>query len=228
MKKENPLIIGTASPPYASYLCRLAVTAAILSTSLSPAAAFEKLIKGQSAFIACKTVTVHSNPSALSPITANLGFGDTVKIMAFAEVFALPDSDYQSRTKLEQANARARKQGKTPPAITKNDYTRPAWVQIGSKQYLPATCLVGDALFKEQTLEAAEEKVAAVITKKARRNFSEEEDGDLRAMRGAAGKAVGGKADFATIDKLIKTAQGQLDPAAQKAFREAGRLGEFK
>ena len=93
---------------------------------------------------------------------------------------------------------------------------------------MPASCLVGKKLFDEQTLEIAEEKVVAIITKKAKRNFSEEEDGDLRAMRGAAGKAAGGKADFATIDKLISNAQGQLDPAEQKAFRQAGRRGEFK
>jgi hypothetical protein len=77
-------------------------------------------------------------------------------------------------------------------------------------------------------MEVAEKKVAAVITTKARRNFSEDEDGDLRAMRGAAGKAVGGKANFAAIDKLIDAAQGRLDPAAQKIFRQAGHLGEYR
>ena len=196
--------------------------------SSPPAVAFEKLAKGQNAFIACKTVNAHTNPSTLSPISAVLNFGDKVTVRQLANIFELPDSDYQSRAKLKEANDRARKQGKTPKAIQKTDYTRAAWIKIGTQKFLPASCLVGKKLFNEQTLEIAKEKVIAVITKKAKRNFSEEEEGDLRAMRGAAGKAVGGKADFATIDKLIANAQGQVDSNVQKAFREAGRLGEFK
>lgn len=209
--------------------CLLLVTSigAIL-IGCPPAVAFEKLKKGQTAFIACKTVNVHTNPSALSSVKAILRFGDKVTVRKLANIFELPDSDYQSLVKLKEANARARKQGKTPSAIQKTDHTRAAWIEIGTQRFLPASCLVGKKLFDEQTLKKAEEKVVAVITKKAKRNFSEEEDGDLRAMRGAAGKAVGGKADFATIDKLISNSQGRIDPDVQKAFREAGRLGEFK
>ena len=77
-------------------------------------------------------------------------------------------------------------------------------------------------------MEIAEKKVAAVITTKAKRNFSEEEDGDLRAMRGAAGKAVGGKANFAAIDQLISDAQGRINPATERVFRQSGHLGEYK
>ncbi len=199
-----------------------------LAASLSVATAFEKLTSGQQAYIACKNVPVYSAPTTFSPIIGNKGFGDVVTISKLAGMFALPDSDYQSRKKLEQASARARKQGQTPQTITKADYTRPTWAQIGTKHYVPASCLVGAALFKEQVMETAEKKVAAVITNKAKRNFSEEEDGDLRAMRGAAGKAVGGKANFAAIDQLIADAQGRLDPAAQQTFRQAGHLGEYK
>ena len=227
MKQINIQIVSCAINQF--ILCLLLVTSigAIL-IGCPPAAAFEKLSKGQTAFIACKTVNVHTNPSALSSVKAILRFGDKVTVRKLANIFELPDSDYHSRVKLNEANARARKQGKAPTAIQKTDHSRAAWIEIGTQKYLPASCLVGKKLFDEQTLEIAEEKVVAIITKKAKRNFSEEEDGDLRAMRGAAGKAAGGKADFATIDRLISNAQGQLDPAVQKAFRQAGRLGEFK
>jgi hypothetical protein len=77
-------------------------------------------------------------------------------------------------------------------------------------------------------MEIAENKVAAVVTTKAKRNFSEDEDGDLRAMRGAAGRAVGGKANFAAIDQLINDAQGRINPATERAFRQSGYLGEYK
>jgi hypothetical protein len=199
-----------------------------LVASLSVAAAFEKLTTGQQTYVACKTVPVHSAPTAFSPMSGSKAFGDVVAISELAGPFALPDSDYESRKKLEQANARARKQGQTPKTITEGDFTRATWAKIGSKQYVPASCLVGAALFKEQDIETAEKKVAAVITTKAKRNFSEEESGDLRAMRGAAGKAVGGKANFVAIDQLIDDAQGRIDPAAQRAFRQAGHLGEYK
>ena len=199
-----------------------------LAASLSVATAFEKLTAGQQTYVACKTVPVHGAPTAFSPMNGSKAFGDVVTISELAGLFTLPDSDYDSRKKLEQANARARKQGQTQKTITEADYTRPTWAKIGNKQYVPASCLVGAALFKEQNMETAEKKVAAVITTKAKRNFSEEESGDLRAMRGAAGKAVGGKANFVAIDQLIDDAQGRVDPATQRAFRQAGHLGEYK
>ena len=210
-------------------ICLTGVTLIMtLAASLSVATAFEKLTSGQQAHIACKNVSVYSAPTAFSPMSGGKVFGDVVIITKLTGMFTLPDSDYQSRKKLEQASARARKQGQTPQTITKADYTRPTWAQIGTQQYVPASCLVGAALFKEQVMETAEKKVAAVITTKAKRNFSEEEDGDLRAMRGAAGEAVGGKANFAAIDQLIADAQGRLNPTAQQAFRQAGHLGEYK
>ena len=210
-------------------VCLCFITAMMtLAISLSMAVAFEKLTVGQKAHIACKTTLVYSAPTVFSPIAGSKTFGDAVKITKLAAIFALPESDYQSRKKLEEANARARKQGQTPKAITEADYTRPAWAKIGTKKYVPTSCLVGTALFKEQVLEIAEKKVAAVITTKAKRNFSEDEDGDLRAMRGAAGKATGGKANFAMIDQFIGDAQGRINPATAKAFRRAGHLGEYK
>ena len=199
-----------------------------LVISLPMAGAFEKLTVGQKAHIACKTTPVYSAPTVFSPMTGSKTFGDIVKITKLAAIFTLPESDYQSRKKLEQANARARKQGQTPKTITEADYTRSAWAKISNKEYVPTSCLVGTALFKDQVIEIAEKKVAAVVTTKAKRNFSEDEDGDLRAMRGAAGKAVGGKANFAAIDQLISDAQGRINPAAERVFRQSGHLGEYK
>jgi hypothetical protein len=199
-----------------------------LTIGLSTSVALEKLTVGQQAHIACKTAPIYSTPSAFSPMTGSQAFGNIVKVTKLVDIFTLPDSDYQSRKKLEQASARARKQGQTPKPITKADYTRPAWAQIGTEKYVPTSCLVGAALFKDQVIEIAEKKVAAVVTTKAKRNFSEDEDGDLRAMRGAAGRAVGGKANFAAIDRLISEAQGRIDPASQRAFRQSGHLGEYK
>ena len=200
----------------------------IISSNVSSPKALEKLAFGQTVYVACKTVSVYVKPSAFSEVKKNLRFGDVLKVEQFEGIFELPNSDYSSRIKLEQANSRSLKQGRTPLPINRSDYTRPTWVKVNAEQYVPASCLVGEGLFKEQVLEKAEKRVLAVITQKAKRNFSEEEDGDLRAMRGAAGKAEGGSANFAAIDRLIDHAQGKIDPVAQQAFRKEGYLGEFK
>ena len=104
-------------------VCLTGVTAIMtLVISLPMAGAFEKLTVGQKAHIACKTTPVYSAPTVFSPMTGSKTFGDIVKITKLAAIFTLPESDYQSRKKLEQANARARKQGQTPKPITKADY----------------------------------------------------------------------------------------------------------
>jgi hypothetical protein len=85
-----------------------------LAISLSMAFAFEKLTVGQNAHIACKSTLVYSEPTVFSPTTGSKTFGDIVKITKLDAFFTLPDSDYQSRKKLEQANVRAKKQGQDP------------------------------------------------------------------------------------------------------------------
>jgi len=72
------------------------------------------------------------------------------------------------------------------------------------------------------------EKVEKIASGKAKRNFSEDESGDMTAMRGAAGKAKGGPADYAKIDKFIDNSQGIVDFNNLIEFRKVGKLGEFK
>ena len=74
----------------------------------------------------------------------------------------------------------------------------------------------------------AKEKVEKIASGKAKRNFSEEESGDMTAMRGAAGGAKGGPADYPTIDKFIKNSQGLINFDKIVEFRKIGKLGEFK
>ena len=89
--------------------------------------------------------------------------------------------------------------------------------------------MVSEKNFAEQTIERSEEKVAALASGKAKRNFSEDEDeGDLRAVRGAAGGAKGGKANFELAGSLISQSQGVYSYQLLMDFRKAGGLGEFK
>ena len=79
-----------------------------------------------------------------------------------------------------------------------------------------------------QNEKTAQEKVDKIASGKAKRNFSEDESGDMTAMRGAAGKAKGGPADYKTIDNFITNSQGKIDFIKIMDFRKSGRLGEFK
>ena len=58
--------------------------------------------------------------------------------------------------------------------------------------------------------------------------FSEEEEGDLVAMRGAGGEAKGGKANYERLDKLLKKAPEYNPQPVLEEFRRSGQLGEFK
>jgi len=202
---------------------------AALVISASPiAVAIERLAVGDSVRVACETAPVYGMPSAFGMPSSGIAFGETVRINSLAGSFELPESDYSSKKKLEQQAQSMAGEG-TPRKIEAEEYTRHSWAEVGSSQFVPTSCLVSEKNFGDQTIERAEEKVADLASGKAKRNFSEDEDeGDLRAVRGAAGGAKGGAADYDKVDRLIVQAQGVDDPSMLSAFRKAGGLGEYK
>ena len=205
----------------------LAVTFSIV---FHPAAqAVEQFSVGNNVRVACQNMAVYAAPSAMGVPVSRLGFGTSLSVQSLNSPYLLPDSDYKSKKKLEQqAKSMAGEEGK-PRIIKPEEYTRHSWVGIGASEFVPASCLVSEKNFDAQTIERAEEKVAALASGKAKRNFSEEEEeGDMRAVRGAAGSAKGGVADYAGIDSIIGQSQGIYDPVALMEFRKVGGLGEFK
>lgn len=189
--------------------------------------AIEQLSVGDSVRVACLNAPVYPTPTAFGVPGGSIGFGKTVTITSLKGAFELPDSDFQSKKQLELQNES--REGEEPPKIEVERYTRYSWAEIGSSRFVPTSCLVSEKNFADQTIERAEEKVRELASAKAKRNFSENEDeGDLRAVRGAAGGAKGGAADYATIDRLIQHAQGVYDQSSLMVFRQAGGLGEYK
>tara|TARA_B100000925_G_C21562961_1_gene284436 strand:- start:151 stop:399 length:249 start_codon:yes stop_codon:yes gene_type:complete len=81
---------------------------------------------------------------------------------------------------------------------------------------------------KTQTPEKVKQRVNALSAGQAKRNFSEDEKGDMTAMRGVAGKAKGAQANYEKVDKLIEENQKNLDIENFEVFRKNGRLGEFR
>ena len=190
--------------------------------------AIEKLETGQDVFVACTDVHAHETMSKFSPILRKLDFGQRIKIIELLGKFYLPGSDYSSKQKLQEAYNRAVKQNLEAKAVTEADYYRHTWAKIQDGSFVPTSCLVGEKLFSEQTEDLAEKKVANIITMKAKRNFSDDEQGDMRAMRGAAGKAVGGSANFEMLNLIIEDNFNRVDSVTSREFRKSGHLGEFK
>jgi hypothetical protein len=89
--------------------------------------------------------------------------------------------------------------------------------------------MVKEPLFRKQDPAIAEEKMKEFSGKKAKKGFSEEEEGEVTAMKGAAGKAKRkhGRTDYQSFDDYLK-AMTPLDYMEELAeFRKAGQLGEY-
>ena len=191
--------------------------------------AFEKVTVGSTMYNACKSLHVHEKPTAFSTKVKTITFGKQIKVMGLERQFELPDSDFSSKKSLtlrEESDASGADRDVQP--IDPKDYTRAAWIKIGEGQFVSNSCLVSKGNLDGQDEKVASEKVEKIASGKAKRNFSEDESGDMTAMRGAAGKAKGGPADYAKIDKFINNSQGIIDFNKILEFRKVGKLGEFK
>jgi len=211
---------------------RLAKAALLLSLPLvmstSVAVGFERLNVGDTVFVACKNIFVHEKPSVFSAKIKTLKFGDKLNIIGLTKLFTLPASDKSSKETLEREEEDyAEQEEREIEPVPAELYTRASWLQF-TNGYSPASCFVTKQLMKTQTIEKVKQKVNALSAKQAKRNFSEDEKGDMTAMRGVAGKAKGAQANYEKIDKLIEENQQKLDSEIFEAFRKNGRLGEFK
>lgn len=198
----------------------------VMSTSV--AVGFERLNAGDTVFVACKNIFVHKKPSVFSAKIKTLKFGDRLNVIGLTKLFTLPASDASSKETLEREEEdEAEQEDREIRPVSAELYTRASWLQF-TNGYSPASCFVTKQLMKTQTIEKVKQKVNALSAKQAKRNFSEDEKGDMTAMRGVAGKAKGAQADYVKVDELIGENQQKLDSGIFQAFRRNGRLGEFK
>ena len=191
--------------------------------------AFEKVLVGSTMYNACKSLHVHEKPTAFSKKVKTITFGKQLKVKGLERQFELPDSDFSSKKSLtlkEESDASSADRDVQP--IDPKEYTRAAWVKIGEGQFVSNSCLVSKGNLDGQDEKVASEKVEKIASGKAKRNFSEDESGDMTAMRGAAGKAKGGTADYTTVDKFIINSQGIINFENLEKFRRIGKLGEYK
>lgn len=107
------------------------------------------------------------------------------------------------------------------------------WLEVevqGQKGYVPKSVLISERLFERQKEGKRTMADRAEVGKKG---FSEDEKGDMRAMRGAFGvpkkEDKRGDVNYRKIDLLIaESAKQEPSDSDLKRFREQGKIGEFK
>ena len=209
---------------------KILLSAGLVVAAIAPTAAMgiERFEPEDDAYAACKIVILYEAATTFSKPIKAIKFGKKLKVRAVEGIFELPSTDFFSKKVLElEEEELAMEQDREPEQISPERYTRAAWLKF-SNGYGPASCFVSKNLFKSQNPKEAQKRVEALAASKAKRKFSEGESGDMTAMRGAAGKAKGGKANYTAIDEIISTLATASDLNADKTFRRTGKLGEFK
>ena len=147
---------------------------------------------------------VHESPSGFSNVEFVADFGTPVKIVGSVNM--------------------VKKAGATAKGEQEPDWYK---VEAGGKEgYAPARCVVSGQVLQRQDPTRALQK-AQGAPQVAGKGFSQTEEGDLNALKGMAGSAGSGSANYAAIDAILK-APAQYDPKnAYQDFRQEGRLAEF-
>lgn len=159
-----------------------------------------KVKVGDEAFVACKLLPVHQEASAYSPKVAQLNFGQPAHITGVVNAVA---------------------GGKEEAAWYKVDVN-------GKQGFVPARCLVSSGMLQRQDPNMALSKAQTKPNEVAGKGFSQTEEGDLTAMKGATGSAKSGNANYAAIDTILD-GPAQFEPcSAYEPFRKGGGLVEFK
>ena len=196
------------------------------------AVAIEQFRVGDDVRVACVKLSVHSKPDAKVLPTGEIKFGTRLQVTSLEKTFELPDTDHDSKSKLEKAaQEEADSQGRAEPMedVAPEEYTRAAWIGIGNDRFVSSSCVVTEALFKEQNTNTIKGKLQKITQKKkGKKGFSSDEEGEQTALKGAAGKAKLGKANLNLVDKYVESAKGSLNFKNLQAFRKAGGLGEYR
>jgi hypothetical protein len=199
-------------------LISLTILILFLSTTVNAQTEREK-----SLINACKVLPLHSELSGYSSPKALIGFGTPVDVNSFEKFIKILIVQEECDPTIDECALEPEK----PPEYEEI----PTWANVdvlSQSGYVPLRCLVTKDVFKRQAPASALKKATVAELKGGSRGFSEEEDGDLVAMRGAGGKAQGGKANYQRLDKILKQAPEYNPQPVLLEFRKQGMLGEFK
>jgi len=183
----------------------------------------EQFYVGNTVYNVCMKLPLFETPDRDAAVIGVLDYGDSAHVASVHGRYELPPSDPSS-----EASQRARLPDRNEDdLLLETLFRRVSWAGLTGKGYASANCLVKQELFPTQRPGLAKEKVAKLNSGAGKRGFSEEEEGDLVAMRGAAGKAKRVVPDQASADDYLEMYFTQYELKDNTAFRRQGGLGEF-
>ena len=164
-----------------------------------------KLSKTESElYVSVKWLPLHEKPTGLSATKSIISFGTMVKVLETVSVAS------EVREKNKQA-----------------DWALVECASDAKQGYAPMASLVNRSVLEREDPGQAMQKIAKRDVSVSGKSFSESEEGDLKAMKGAVGVASASTADEAAIDSIL-AAPHEYDPhTAYADFRKEGKTGEF-
>lgn len=173
---------------------------------------------GQPAYVACTNLPVHAQPTGFSPVVGVARFGLQVQPLDYEGIYELPASQQDKTVSAGDTS------------ISANMKSMGAgWAKVqmgGTMGYLAQSCLVDRALMERQDPKGRQRAAPTQVS----RGFSEDERGDQRVAKGGLGAAgaARGPANYDAADRLIQGTPVGNPYVDDAAFRQEGRLGEFK
>ena len=184
----------------------------------------EQFYVGNTVYNVCMRLPVLEAPDRDAAMIGVMRYGDSAHVASVHGRYELPDSDPSS-----EASQRARLPDRNEDdLLLETLFRRVSWAGLTGKGYASASCLVKQELFPKQQPGLAQEKVATLNSGAGKRGFSEEEEGDLVAMRGAAGKAKRVVPNQTSADGYLEAYFAQYELQDNTEFRRQGGLAEFK
>lgn len=184
----------------------------------------EQFYVGNTVYNVCMKLPLFEAPDRDAAVISVMGYGESAHVASVHGKYHLPDSDPSS-----EASQRARLPDRNEDdMLLETLFRRVSWAGLTDKGYASANCLVKPELFARQQPGLAREKVAMLNSGAGKRGFSEEEEGDLVAMRGAAGKAKRAVPNQSSADGYLEVYFTRYELQDNTEFRRQGGLGEFK
>lgn len=171
------------------------------------------------AFVACRDTALLSSPQRMAPRTAVLAYGSAVMPLDYAGEYLLPESQQEKHSGRERAPEK------------KHSAT---WAKVRSDKgegWVATLCLT-DATLQARQDPNGKPPVSASAEARAR-GFSEAQVADQSVMRGGTGAlrraaCTGDCNGLPIVDRLIAETPMKDAADSTRAFRTAGKLGEFK
>ena len=183
----------------------------------------EQFYVGNTVYNACLNLPLFESPDRDARVLGLMKFGDSANVGSVHGKYELPDSDPAS-----EAAQRARLPDRNEEdLLNSNLFRKISWAGLSGKGYANASCLVKKEFFSKQQPALAQAKIAQLSSGTGKRGFSEEEEGDLVAMQGAAGKAKRVVPNEGSAKEYLNAFFAIYEFSDNTVFRQQGGLGEF-